>query len=289
MTDTMTNISKTRKTIRFLISFIGTIFAASLLSTSIYGESLADESMTAREIMQASNDVEIGDNATQDLNMVIIGEKGGRKENELVTFRQKAGAEGEDIQSVMFFIAPAKHRNIALLAYDYDDDNKKDKQWMYLPAIRKSKRITGSAKSRPFMGSDFSYADLAVRNISSYDYRILNEETLHGHNVWVIEAIPVDEDEINETGYVKSIMYVRKDNFIVIRSINTLRRANRQKVLDVVRLEVVDGIWVPMEITMRTEKSGVTLSYTTLTSSNVKFDQDIPDQMFSLRSIERGL
>jgi len=190
---------------------------------------------------------------------------------------------------VIFFLSPADVRNTAFLTYDYDEPGRDDDQWLYLPALKKTKRIASSDKSSSFMGSDFTYADMTSRRIEDYDYRIAKETTVRGNRVWVMEAVPKTQKIIDETGYTKSYMFVRQDNFVVVRALHILKEAGKKKYMDVKKLEQIDGIWVATEIDMKTTKDKQTLHRTVLKLSDVKFNQDLDDSFFTVRRIEKGL
>ena len=107
--------------------------------------------------------------------------------------------------------------------------------------------------------------------------------------VWQIQGVPRTQDEIDETGYVKSIVFVRKGNYVVIRAVNWLEKAGRLKYMDVKKLELIDGIWVPTEIHMTTKKGRETLHKTILKIHDVRFGQDLDAGFFSVRQLEKGL
>ena len=96
------------------------------------------------------------------------------------------------------------------------------------------------------------------------------------------------EDEIEETGYTKSVLFVRQDNYVVIRAVNWLKKGGRLKYLDVKKLEEIDGIWVPTEVHMTLKKGKTTLHKTVLRAHNVKFNQDLAPDHFTLRKLEAG-
>ena len=106
--------------------------------------------------------------------------------------------------------------------------------------------------------------------------------------MWVVEAIP-NEKEMDETGYTKSVAFVRKDNYVVIRSKNWVKKGKRNKYMEVKSLELIDGIWVPTEMTMTTKKGSQTLHKTVIKISNAQFNQDLDEQTFSVRRLEKGL
>jgi len=242
--------------------------------------------LTGREIMERVDERDDGDNAAQDMEMILIDKNGNQRVREIRSFRRD---EGEDTHSILFFLSPADVRDTGFLTYDYDDADKDDDQWLYLPALKKTKRIASSDKSGSFMGSDFSYADLTTRELDNYDYTLLKEGEVGDHKVWIVQAIPNTEDEIDETGYTKSIFFVRQDNDVVIRSKNWVKKGSREKYFDVRQLERIDGIWVATEMHMATKKGKRTLHQTLIKASNVRFNQDLAESQFTVRQLEKGL
>jgi len=189
----------------------------------------------------------------------------------------------------MFFLAPADVKDTGFLTFDYDDDSRDDDQWLYLPALKKTKRIAAGDKSGSFMGSDFSYADLTERPLDLYEYELLQHSEVRGVPVWVIQAVPRTEEEVDETGYTKTVSFVRKDNYVVIRTKSWVKKGNRHKYFDVKKLEQIDGIWTATEMHMATKKGKKVLHRTVLKNSSVKFNQDLGEDLFSIRRLEKGL
>ncbi len=242
--------------------------------------------MSAREIMQAVDDRDDGDNRTADMKMVLIDKNGDERVRSIRSFDKD---KGEDKQRIMFFLSPADVKDTGFLTYDYDDYDKDDDQWLYLPALRKSKRIASSDKSGSFMGSDFNYSDMTRRNLDDYDFKILKEDEVRGHKVWLIESKPRSREVIDETGYEKSVLFVRQDNFVVVRAVNWVNEGNRLKYLDVEKLEKIDGVWTTLAMSMTTKQGKVTLHKTNLYFDNVKYNQNLTEDMFSVRRLEKGL
>ncbi len=257
---------------------------ATVLSMALVQTAMAE--MSAREIMQAVEDRDDGDNRVADMKMVLIDKNGDQRTRTIRSFDKD---KGEDNQRIMFFTAPADVKDTAFLTYDYDAYEKDDDQWLYLPALRKSKRIASSDKSGSFMGSDFSYSDMTRKNLDAYDFKILKQGEVRGSKVWMIESNPKTEEEIEETGYEKSVLFVRQDNFVVVRAIHWVKEGKRLKYLDVSRLEQIDGVWTVLEMSMTTKKGKTTLHKTVLNFDNVRYNQGLDEQMFTVRRLEKGL
>ena len=243
------------------------------------------EELGAREIMERVDARDDGDYSSQDLEMVLIDKRGKQRVRLLRSYSRDVG---EDEQGIMFFLSPADVEDTGFLTYDYDDPTRDDDQWLYLPALSRTKRIASSDKSGSFMGSDFSYADMSDRPLDDYEYKLMGESEVDGHAVWQIESIPITDREKDETGYTKQIQFVRQDNYVVVRSVAWVKKGKRLKYFDVKTLEQIDGIWTPTEMHMTTRKGKQTLHKTILTSKNVKFGQDLPDDLFTVRQLEKG-
>jgi hypothetical protein len=267
---------------RLLISLSSLVSSLVLLTAS---PMWAVDEPRAREIMVQVDERDDGDNQTSNMQMVLIDKRGKQRVRELRSFSKDVG---EDTYSMMFFLSPADVEDTGFLTYDYDDPDRDDDQWLYLPALKKTKRIASSNKSGSFMGSDFSYADMTDRPLKKYEYRLLQESELNGHPVWVIESTPIDAEEIRETGYTKSIQFVRKDNYVVVRSKIWVKKGKRNKYMEIQTLEQIDGIWTPTLITMTTKKGKKVVHKTVLRTSNVMFNQALDLDDFSIRGLETG-
>jgi hypothetical protein len=251
--------------------------------------SASADTLDAKQIMQKVYDRDDGNHAIMDMDMTLVDKQGEQRVRSVKTFRRDAGANGKDAESIMFFQSPADVKDTGFLTYDYDDVTKDDDQWLYLPALKKIKRIASSDKSSSFMGTDFTYADMTKRNINNYQYTLVKEDTVNGDKVWVIEAVPSNEKEKEETGYSKSVLFVRQDNFVPIRGVSWLEKGGKLKYMEVKKLELVDGIWVSSEVTMTTKKEKEVLHQTSIKSRNIQFNQKQADEVFSTRKLEQGL
>lgn len=258
------------------------------LASALFFRSLSAwaDDRKARQIMERVNARDDGDNKVWDMVMILIDQNGKKRVRNVRAFSKD---KGKDTLRLMFFIVPADVKDTAFLIYDYDAADKDDEQWLYLPALRKTKRIASKQKSNSFMGSDFSYGDLTKRRLDDYDYSLLKEIKVVDVDTWLIQSVPRSKKVIDEYGYTKSIIFVRKDNFIVIRAIHWVKKGNRLKYMDVKKLELIEGIWVATEIHMTTKKRKRTLHKTIMKNDNIKFNQDLMESFFSIRQMEKGL
>lgn len=92
---------------------------------------------------------------------------------------------------------------------DADDD-----QWIFLPALQKSRRLVANNKKDSFFGSDFSYGDISLPKVTAYTHKLTGSEMVDKADCYVIESVPATAQLKDDTGYSKKISWIRKDNFI---------------------------------------------------------------------------
>ena len=259
---------------------IGLTLGLSIITTNL----LADDAK-ARGIMEKVDAREDGKTLEQDMTMVLIDKNNKKRNRNLHTYSKDFGA---DEHQIMFFKSPADVKNTSFLTYDYDKASKDDDQWLYLPALKKVKRIPSSDKSSSFMGSDFSYFDMTDHDLEDYNFKLLKETKVRGHDAWMIEATPRNKKVIKESGYTKTVAIVRKDNYVLVRAINFMRNG-KKKYMDMQRLHKQGGVWLPDVLTMTTKKGNKMIHKTILKFKNIKLNKNISDSMFTTRRLEKGL
>jgi Outer membrane lipoprotein-sorting protein len=240
---------------------------------------------SATEIMARVDARDDGDNRIAILDMILIDRRGNERRRRVRTFSKD---RGRDTLTMMFFLAPADVRRTGFLTYDYDGGARDDDQWLYLPELRKTKRIASTDKSAAFMGTDFSYADMTRRVLDEWSFRLLREDELRSRKVWLIEALPVSDVVRDRYGYSKSVLFVRQDIFMVVRAVNWVKGGRRLKYFDIRKLERIDGIWVGTELDMKTTRGRKTVHRTIFRFSDVKYGQDLDENLFSIRRLEQG-
>ena len=258
----------------------------SLLMFAIAAVPLSAKTLDGRAIMQQVNDRDDGDYGISDLRQILIDKSGHKRIREIRSFTRD---QGKDEQRILFFKSPADVRDTGFLTYDYDQSGRDDDQWLYLPALNKAKRIASSDKSGSFMGSDLNFSDMTRRDLDQYNFRLLKEADVKGHKTWLIESIPKTRAERDNSGYKKELLFVRQDNFIVMRAVQWTSEGNRIKYMEVKELEKIDGIWVRTRIQVVTKKGKKMQHKTVLEFNNVRFNQDLPDDTWTQRRLSQGL
>jgi len=262
----------------------------SLLLTTLVGSALgagparADDPK-ARDVIRKSRYRDDGNNGSSSVTMILIDDDDKREVRSLKVMKKDFG---KDVYQVMFFTDPPDLKNTGFLTLDYDSASKEDDQWLYLPALRKSKRIASSDKSSSFLGSDFTFADLSSMNVDDYDYKLVGESKVDASKVWVIEAKPRSKQVIARTGVKQSLHMVRQDNYVKVREVQWMR-TGEMKYWEGKNLQTIDHIVVPTEQTMTTKKNDKVVHRTIIKVTNIKFNQQFSDSLFSVSRLEKGL
>lgn len=146
------------------------------------------------------------------IKMSIINNKGQKRERE-ITMATKLYDGGKTEKRIYRFLSPADVKGTGVLVFDYE--TKADDVWVFLPALRKTRRIVASQRSQSFMGSEFTYADLNIPSLDDFTYKQTKEEDAGGEACWAIEATPKDKSIAESEGYSKKVYWVSKKSFAV--------------------------------------------------------------------------
>ena len=243
------------------------LFALITLSAAYSGE----------EAMQAVYTRDSGNNMSATLVMTLTNSRGSTRERSIQQFRQ-TDESGE--KKIMFFLAPSDVKDTSFLSYSYSD-GRNDDQWIYLPALRRVKRVASDKKNDSFMGSDFTYDDMGTRHPSADTHTVIRTETLDGRKCLVVESIP---KAVNPT-YAKTLAWVVEDEWIGLKKEFYLSNGTVGKKLEIESYEKTDGIWVITDMTMSNVDKG---SSTRIQMLDVTFNNDLKDSVFTERQMKIG-
>lgn len=253
-----------------------TPFILSLLLMILMIQPLNAE-ITGKQIMEDVYNNPTGDDMQGELTMTLTNKQG---ESRVRTLKQYIKYGDEMDKKIMFFMAPADVRGTSFMNWSYAD-GRDDDQWIYLPALKRTKRISSDGKSDYFMGSDFTYDDLGDRHPNEDTHTLLREETLDEKACWVVESIPKEEDYM----YSKTITWVMKDNYLGLRREFYDEDGDLLKILTIHKFDNIDGFWTILETEMKNVQKD---HKTNMAFNNVQINQGIPDSRFTERSMTLG-
>ena len=265
--------------------FIAVIFL--FLSTSYSQET---KSLTAKQVMEKVDSRNDGDTSISDMIMILIDKKSKQRVRLLKNYNKDYG---KDTKGIIFFLSPADVRNTSYLSWDWDAKDKDDDSWLYLPALRRVKRIASGDKSGSFMGSDFSYYDINGIEIKDWDYAYTStSEMIDGHDTWVIQGKPNAEKKnevIKETGYLKTLAWVRKDNFMIVKAKSWVKKGKKIKYFRAKDIRKENNIWTAFEVSMVITRQGKKEHSSVIRIQKIIYNSGIEDRMFTTQRMERGL
>lgn len=251
------------------------VFTMILLGFSQVATTVAP--LTGQQIMTRVDDRPNGDDRKSVLTMTLINRSGRKRIREVEYFSKDFG---KDKKSVMVFKKPADVSGTAFLSWEYDDPAREDDKWLYMPAMKKVRRISGASKNEYFMGSDFTYDDMGDRNVEEDTHTLLGEEIVDGHDCWKIESIPVNPEEM----YTRRLLWVCKAADMVIKA-EYYDKDGLLKIYKVLDFRRQDGFWT----LLRSEMDHVARHHKTVMRMDaVRYDSGIGDHLFRVSTIQRG-
>jgi outer membrane lipoprotein-sorting protein len=153
--------------------------------------------------------------------------------------------------------------------------------WLYLPAMRRVRRITGSGKNDDFMGTDFTYKDMGSRSLAKDTFTFQGDESIDGEPCRRVEALPKDRSD----PYGRRVVWVRKDSNIIAAADYYDRQDKLLKTLRVSNIQRIDNIWTALKM----EMTNVQNKHSTLIEiSEIKFNIPLDDDLFAVTTLERG-
>ncbi len=144
---------------------------------------------------------------TAELVMTLRNSHGEQSVRSLSSSTLEQETDGD--KSLVVFDSPKDIDGTALLTFSHKTGD--DDQWLYLPALKRVKRISSSNKSGPFVGSEFAYEDISSQEVEEYTYKYLRDDQLDGRDVFVIEQYPTDP----KSGYTRQIVWLDQDEYRV--------------------------------------------------------------------------
>jgi len=238
--------------------------------------------MSGREIMEKVKDLQKAQDEEETLSMQLIDSKGRVKARAIVRYTIK---DENDLSKIMIrFHQPSDVSGTGLLTWEQKERD--DDQWVYLPATKKSKRIVSGNRKGKFMGTDFTYGDLRPENLDKHKYNVVGSEAIDGKDCFVIDALAGTEKEKKESGYSKRKLWVRKDIYFVIKKEYYDTKDKLQKIETTTNLKNVSGtIWRANTISMENIKKK---HKTVLQSEGRDINKGVSINLFTVRELEKG-
>ncbi len=209
-----------------------------------------------------------------------ITEKGGSSRFRTISMTTKSYPDGLEKRFIKF-IEPPDVRGTAMLVVDYKDIP--DEMWIYLPALKKTRRIVSSEKGKSFMSSEFSNADMSSPTLSDF---VSNHITGSGNdNQWIIESKPVNEDKADEYGYSRKISYISMDKYQILKMEFYNFDNELFKIIEIKSIyPLPEGKFIIKNMTASNVLTG---RKSEISFTNISEGLKVDDSVFSLQNLER--
>ena len=217
--------------------------------------------------------------STADMIMTLKNKQGQESVRELRSKTLEVVDDGD--KSLTIFDTPKDVKGTAFLSFTHkvgDDD-----QWLYLPALKRVKRISSRNKTGSFMGSEFSYEDMSGMVVEKYTYKWIRDEVYDGQECFVVESYPVDT---KNSGYTRQVSWMDKTEYRILKVDFYDRKNSLLKTLTVKGYrKYLNKYWRADEMNMVNHQNGKS---TRLIFSNYKFDVGLRERDFNKNSLTRA-
>ncbi len=257
-----------------------------LLSTLLFGVLISagvQASPSPEQLLEQVRDRDEGDDRRSRMILEQTLSDGFVRTRELLMLEKKYGAERK---AVLYFTAPADTAGTGILMFSYAEaTGKDDDQWLYLPALRQSRRIATNSKEGPFLGTDFSFADIERLRVNDYVYEAQGTVDINGRTLHKISARTADGLENPRTGYSQRTIWVDAERQLIMRD-EFYREGRHIKTFEVTGLQEIDNYWTVTEAVMTNHVQG---GFTRLIRKNSEYNQGLADRLFNERTLRSGI
>jgi outer membrane lipoprotein-sorting protein len=214
---------------------------------------------------------------TAELTMLLKNKQGETSSREMRAKSLEAPGDGD--KSLMIFNTPADVKGTALLSFAHKTAD--DEQWLYLPALKRVKRIASDNKSGPFMGSEFAFEDITPQEVEKYTYKHLREEKLDGTDAFVFERYPVDKN----SGYTRQVVWMDKAHYRTHKIDYFDRKGAHLKTLTFKGYKPYGKFWRAADMNMVNHQTGKS---TQLAWKSYQFGSGLTERDFDQNALARA-
>ena len=265
-------------------------FAVAFASFFAAGKCYA-QTLSGYDVMKKADDVPEPKTSSYTATMTLVNKKGQTRVREVI---ERSKDYGEVKKSVIVFVTPKDVAGVGYLMFEYpekSDGTKKDgDNWLYMPAMKKTKRISGSETGGDFMGTDFTYDDMGDRGLKKDDFALLGTENVEVEggiggvssvSCYKVECIAKDKSEKNP----RRILWISCDEFLLVKGEFYDRQNELQRTLICSDYGKQGGFWKTGKMVMTNVQTDHS---TTIEMKNVVYNNAIDDNMFTVSALENG-
>jgi outer membrane lipoprotein-sorting protein len=244
----------------------------------------ADDSLDASAIMKRNFMVSKVIDSTFDATITLITSSNEQRVRKTIGATKLEG-NGVDAMRMTRFLAPDDVRGTVSLLVEHSDAD--DGMWIYLPALKKVRRMVSSNKKESFVGTDFSYGDVIGHRVDQWQHTRKADEVVDGQDCYVIESTPASSDVSDDSGYSKRVSWISKSSFVSVKGRfygtngELLKETSSS---DIREVDAATNRWQPMKMEADNLQTG---HKTVITFENYKVNQGVSAELFTTRSMEQ--
>jgi len=261
------------------------MFIIMLTMFSLIVVATAQSELSGRDVVEKSQETtELA--GTEAVSTLTIIDSQGRERVRKIAQVSKLTDNGNTEKKLVRFLEPADVKGTGLLTFDYEE--KDDDMWLYMPALRKTRRIVSSEKSNSFMGSEFTYADMTPPSLDDFNYEKLESETLDSEPCYVVNIIAKNDDIADENGFHRRVVWISKEDFVIRKAVYYDYNDEKYKMLtvkDIKELDSENDKYRPTHMVMENVQNG---RKSILKVNEIQFNPDVKDSYFTTNYLERG-
>ncbi|MFK8075467.1 MAG: outer membrane lipoprotein-sorting protein [Granulosicoccus sp.] len=251
------------------------VFAGLLFASVSVAQTPEERGLEIATMVQAQDDGFTDSESS--MTMTLIN-RSGKKSTRRMRSRVLE-VQGDGDKSMSIFDEPADVKGTASLTHSHATEA--DEQWLYLPALKRVKRISSKNKSGPFMGSEFAFEDISSQEVDKYSYKYLGDDELDGVAVYKVEAIPA----YKHSGYTRLVNWIDQDKLVALKVEYFDRKNSLLKTLTISDYQrYLDQFWRAGSMHMQNEQTGKS---TILEWSDYKFKTGLTDKDFDSKALKR--
>jgi len=239
---------------------------------------------TASEIIEKSREAS-KISGMEVLSTLKIFDNRGRERTRETSMASRLFDKGETEKRIIRFRSPADVEGTGILIFDYEEKN--DDMWIYMPALRKTRRIVSTEKGKSFMGSEFSNADMSAPSMDYFNTRLSGTEAVDGADCWKLELIPVTDNIADEFGFSKKITWIGKEDYVTRKAEYYDLDGELLKVLTASGIKNVDPAakkYLATRMEMHNIQSG---RKSVFIMDNIQFNPQVSEDYFTISYLER--
>lgn len=251
-----------------------------MLSTSfVVKDNINESEKKGKEIFNKVLAVNDGNTRKSSMTIIKINRRGKKRIEKIINLVKEGNVE----KTLFFTTYPADVRGVGFLSFDYNEEGKDDDRWLYLPATKKTRRISSAAsRNEYFLGTDFTYRDAEKPEVNEEKWVYVKDVNKDNKDYWEVDRYIIE----GESNYSKMVSLINQENHLIIETQFFDKRGELMKSAVASGIKKIDGFYTALKTHMTNHQKN---HQTILQTEEMAFDIPIEDDLFSVMALENGI